>query len=173
MKERAEGPARRRWDSACPRCREELDRHLELWQSQYDDVDHGAGIYRLIFEHYCTHGGPKTPAAGPRGDPAGSCPAPGGPSAPPRNPKEAEGMKEDKTPKDVQHWSHPPHVDPAIGPEPPAGAWIGGEAACRNCMTAAEEIAMRRGFADPISTAQAKKLDLACARCGARIAGGS
>ena len=46
---------RKPWDPNCPKCREELQRHSDLWQAQYDDVDHGAGIYRLLFEHYCTH----------------------------------------------------------------------------------------------------------------------
>lgn len=48
-------PAGKPWDPSCPECRRELDRHMELWQAQYDEVDHGAGIYRLLFEHYCTH----------------------------------------------------------------------------------------------------------------------
>ena len=48
-------PERKRWNPDCPKCREELQRHSDLWQAQYDDVDHGAGIYRLLFEHYCTH----------------------------------------------------------------------------------------------------------------------
>lgn len=48
-------PAARPWDPSCPECLRELDRHMELWQAQYDEVDHGAGIYRLLFDHRCTH----------------------------------------------------------------------------------------------------------------------
>ena len=53
----SEMPERKKWDPNCPKCKEKLQRHMELWQAQYDDVDHGAGIYRLLFEHYCTHEG--------------------------------------------------------------------------------------------------------------------
>lgn len=71
-----------------------------------------------------------------------------------------------------QHWTQPAYVDPKIGETPPAGAVIGGHAVCRNCMTVAEEVTMRRGFIDPISAASAKEKDVVCSRCGARISGG-
>jgi len=40
-------------------------------------------------------------------------------------------------------------------------------------MTAAEEIAMRRGFIDPIPATEAKEKAHLCTRCGKKIAAGS
>jgi len=40
-------------------------------------------------------------------------------------------------------------------------------------MTAAEEIAMRRGFVDPIHAAEVEEKGLLCTRCGNKIAAGS
>ena len=42
------------WDPKCPKCQEELRRMLELSQSVYEDLDHGAGLYRLPLPP-CTH----------------------------------------------------------------------------------------------------------------------
>ncbi len=72
-------------------------------------------------------------------------------------------------PDDVAHYGHETFVDPAIGEKPPVGAWIAGEAVCRDCMTAAEEIAMRRGFCDPISPDRERGRELACRRCGSSL----
>lgn len=82
-------------------------------------------------------------------------------------------MKEERSPKDVQHWTAPPFIAPEIGEHPPVGAWIDKDAVCRNCMTAAEEIAMRRGFVDPISAKEAGEKEYICTRCGKRIPAGS
>lgn len=80
--------------------------------------------------------------------------------------KEDQGMSDEKGPKDVAHYGHEPFVAPEIGEEPPVGARIGEETVCRDCMTASEEISMRRGFADPISTKEAQEKECVCARCG-------
>ncbi len=45
---------RRRWDPKCPECQEELKRSIELSRVIFEDMDHGAGIYR-IEEMYCEH----------------------------------------------------------------------------------------------------------------------
>lgn len=42
------------WNPACPECRLELERMIELSRSVYDDVDHGAALYRLSLPS-CTH----------------------------------------------------------------------------------------------------------------------
>jgi len=44
----------RDWDPHCPKCQEELKRMLELAQSVYEDLDHGAALYRLPLPP-CTH----------------------------------------------------------------------------------------------------------------------
>ncbi len=75
-------------------------------------------------------------------------------------------MSDEKGPKDVAHYGHEPFVDPAIGKEPPVGAWIAKEAVCRDCMTASEEISMRRGFIDPVSAREAREEGTLCTRCG-------
>jgi len=142
-------PERKPWDPNCPKCRRELQRHSDLWQAQYDEVDHGAGSLRLQFEHYCTHESRE-------GDG-----------------EEDQGMGEENGPKDVAYYGHTPFVDPGIGTEPPAGARIAGDPVCRNCMTAAEEIAMRRGFSDPISAKDAREKGTLCTRCGKAIPAGS
>lgn len=78
-------------------------------------------------------------------------------------------MKEEKSPKDVQHWTAPEYVDPKLGERPPVGAWIDKDPVCRSCMTAAEEISMRRGFIDPIPAREAGEKEYICPRCGKRI----
>gem|GEM_PF-5727452 len=65
---------RRPFDPSCPECRRELERHMALWQAQYDEVDHGPGLFRLLFEHYCTHrrepgAGGAPPLPDPRSEP--------------------------------------------------------------------------------------------------------
>ena len=42
------------WNPACPECRLELERMIELSRSVYDDVDHGAALYRLPLPP-CSH----------------------------------------------------------------------------------------------------------------------
>jgi len=47
---------------------------MALWQAQYDEVDHGPGLFRLLFEHYCTHrrepgAGGAPPLPDPRSEP--------------------------------------------------------------------------------------------------------
>jgi hypothetical protein len=79
---------------------------------------------------------------------------------------EDQGMSDENGPKDVAHYGHPPFVAPEIGEQPPVGAWIAKDAVCRDCMTAAEEIAMRRGFSDPISAKDAREKGTLCTRCG-------
>lgn len=46
------------WDPHCPKCQEELQRLIELSQSVYDDVDHGATVYQPSLPA-CTHHPPK------------------------------------------------------------------------------------------------------------------
>lgn len=75
-------------------------------------------------------------------------------------------MSDEKGPKDVAHYGHEPFVAPEIGEEPPVGAWVAKEAVCRNCMTASEEISMRRGFIDPVSAREAREKGILCTRCG-------
>ena len=48
-------PERKQWDPNCPKCKEELQRVLELSEGIYDEVDHGAGLYRLRPPDYCDH----------------------------------------------------------------------------------------------------------------------
>ncbi len=81
-------------------------------------------------------------------------------------------MKDDERPKE-EGYTAPAYVDPAMGDSPPAGGLIDNDAVCRDCMTAAEEVSMRRGFVDPISEKQAKEKGSACARCGKQIGTGS
>lgn len=81
-------------------------------------------------------------------------------------------MTGEKPPEDVAHWTAPPFIDPKIE-APPVGAWIDKDAVCRNCMKAAEEVAMRRGFVDPISGKEAEGKEHICARCGKKIPTGS
>jgi hypothetical protein len=82
-------------------------------------------------------------------------------------------MSDEKGPKDVAHYGHEPFVAPEIGEEPPVGVWIAKEAVCRDCMTASEEISMRRGFSDPVSTKEAEEKGILCTRCGGKIPIGS
>ncbi len=51
-----EGEEPKEWDPHCAKCQEELQRLIELSQSVYDDIDHGAGLYRLPLPA-CTHRG--------------------------------------------------------------------------------------------------------------------
>jgi len=47
-------PGRRR--ANCPKCRAELQRQTELVEALLDELDHGAGIYRGLWENYpCPH----------------------------------------------------------------------------------------------------------------------
>lgn len=82
-------------------------------------------------------------------------------------------MSDEKGSKEVAHYSQEPFVAPEIGEEPPVGARIGEEAVCRDCMTAAEEISMRRGFVDPIPAKEAQAKECACSRCGKVLPVGS
>jgi hypothetical protein len=75
-------------------------------------------------------------------------------------------MNDEKGPKEVAHYGHEPFVSPEIGEEPPVGARIDQETVCRDCMTASEEISMRRGFADPISAKEVQEKECVCVRCG-------
>src|SRR4030066_2351009 len=54
--------------------------------------------------------------------------------------KEDQGMSDEKGPKDVAYYGHPPFVAPEIGEQPPVGAWIAKDAACRGGMTGAAEM---------------------------------
>lgn len=56
------------WDPKCPKCQLEFDRMMELSRSVYEDMDHGAALYRLPLPP-CTHAdvppgddGPNSPA---------------------------------------------------------------------------------------------------------------
>lgn len=61
-----EKPERKKWDPDCPRCREELERALELAAGIYDEVDHGGGLYRIRPPEYCDHENPPHPSPPPR-----------------------------------------------------------------------------------------------------------
>jgi hypothetical protein len=50
--------APRDWDPQCPKCQEELRRLVELSQSIYDDLEHGATSYPVILPA-CTHHTPQ------------------------------------------------------------------------------------------------------------------
>lgn len=78
-------------------------------------------------------------------------------------------MSDEKGPKDVAYYGHEPFVAPGIGTEPPVGARIATDVVCRVCMTAAEEISMRRGFIDPVSAEEVRENEYLCARCGKAI----
>jgi hypothetical protein len=78
-------------------------------------------------------------------------------------------MANEKAPEDVAHWTAPPYIDPKLGDKPPVGAWIDKDVVCRDCMKAAEEVAMRRGFVDPLSANDAKEKEYICTRCGRKI----
>jgi hypothetical protein len=45
----------KKWDPNCPKCQEELRRLLELSQAVYDDVDHGAVLYRMPLPDCSNH----------------------------------------------------------------------------------------------------------------------
>ena len=77
-------------------------------------------------------------------------------------------MKDDENPKE-EGYTAAAFIDPSIGDEPPVGGKIGDDAVCRTCMSASEEVSMRRGFVDPISSTEAQATPYACARCGKRI----
>ena len=77
-------------------------------------------------------------------------------------------MTDHDKPKE-EGYTAPAYVDPAMGDSPPVGGLIDNDAVCRDCMTAAEEVSMRRGFVDPISEKLAKEKGTACARCGKRL----
>lgn len=90
---------------------------------------------------------------------------------------EKDGMRDDvraeKPAEEVQHWTAPPFIAPEVGEGPPVGGWVAKDAVCRDCMTAAEEIGMRRGFVDPISAEEAKEKAYVCTRCSRKIPTGS
>lgn len=50
-----EKPERKAWDPHCPKCREELERILELSEGICEEVDHGPGLLRLRPGDYCDH----------------------------------------------------------------------------------------------------------------------
>jgi hypothetical protein len=87
--------------------------------------------------------------------------------------RETQKVKKENGPKDVPHWTQPIHIAPEMGTKPPVGAWIAKDPVCRDCMTAAEEISMRRGFVDPISAEEAEEKEYPCTRCGKKIPAGS
>ncbi len=78
-------------------------------------------------------------------------------------------MKKEEEKREEEGYTAPAFVAPSIGDSPPVGAWIDKDAVCRDCMKAAEEITMRRGFIDAISAQEAQEKSLTCARCGKRI----
>ncbi len=78
-------------------------------------------------------------------------------------------MKDEEKPKE-EGYTAAAYVDPSMGDSPPVGGKIGADPVCRDCMTAAEEVSMRRGFVDPISSGEAQAKQYACGRCGKRIA---
>jgi hypothetical protein len=82
-------------------------------------------------------------------------------------------MEEDHGPKDVAHYTQPLHISAEIGEIPPVGAWIAKDPVCRDCMTSAEDISMRRGFVDPISAEETQRKEHVCTRCGKKIPAGS
>lgn len=48
-------PERKQWDPNCPKCQEELQRHVELSDSIFDEVNHGVGKGVLLEDYYCNH----------------------------------------------------------------------------------------------------------------------
>jgi hypothetical protein len=78
-------------------------------------------------------------------------------------------MAQEKPPEDVQHWTAPPYIAPGIGDTPPVGALVANDPVCRDCMTSAEEIGLRRGYVDPISAKDAEEKAYACTRCGTKL----
>jgi hypothetical protein len=76
--------------------------------------------------------------------------------------------KDDEKPAE-EGYTAPTYVDPAMGDSPPVGGRIDNDAVCRDCMTAAEEVSMRRGFIDPISKKEAQEKGYTCVRCGKRV----
>ncbi|MGH7774026.1 MAG: hypothetical protein ACREQA_17520 [Candidatus Binatia bacterium] len=50
-------PERKQWDPNCPKCQEELQRHIELSDSIFDEVNHGVGKGELLEDYYCNHQG--------------------------------------------------------------------------------------------------------------------
>lgn len=78
-------------------------------------------------------------------------------------------MTEEKPQQEGQRWTVASFISPKIGEKPPVGAWIAQDPVCRKCMTVAEEIAMQRDFADPISAEEAEEKELVCIRCGKKI----
>ncbi len=59
-------PEPKAWDPNCPKCQEELERMIELSRSVYDDLDHGAALYRLPLPP-CTHSEARPDGRGPEG----------------------------------------------------------------------------------------------------------
>lgn len=81
-------------------------------------------------------------------------------------------MTDHDKPKE-EGYTAPAYVDPAMGDSPPVGGLIDNDAVCRDCMTAAEEVSMRRGFVDPISARKAIEKAYTCARCGKSVGSAS
>ncbi len=79
-------------------------------------------------------------------------------------------MKDDEKPKE-EGYTAGAYIDPSMGDSPPVAGKIDNDVVCRDCMTAAEEVSMRRGFVDPISAAEAQAKKFACARCGKSLQG--
>ena len=50
-----EKPERKPWDPTCPKCQQELRRHVELSEAIFSEVDHGAGKGVLFEGYYCNH----------------------------------------------------------------------------------------------------------------------
>ncbi|MFQ5803810.1 MAG: hypothetical protein ACE5JQ_13015 [Candidatus Methylomirabilales bacterium] len=46
-------PERKKWDPNCPKCQAELQRYVDLSETIFDEVNHGAGVQRLPPEDYC------------------------------------------------------------------------------------------------------------------------
>ena len=82
-------------------------------------------------------------------------------------------MKKEEEKPAEEGYTAPAFVAPGIGDSPPVGAWIDKDPVCRDCMKAAEEVTMRRGFIDAISAQEAQEKGPTCARCGKKIGTGS
>ena len=82
-------------------------------------------------------------------------------------------VNKESGPKDVPNYTQPIHIAFELGTKPPVGAWIAKDPVCRDCMTSAEEISMRRGFVDPISAKETERNEHVCTRCGKKIPAGS
>ncbi|MGH7771789.1 MAG: hypothetical protein ACREQA_06085 [Candidatus Binatia bacterium] len=50
-----ENPKSKKLDPQCPKCQKELQRHLELSEAIFDEVDHGVGKGMLLEDYSCNH----------------------------------------------------------------------------------------------------------------------